>query len=201
MTEWRVRAQSRRAGALLGAAAVLLAGCTSAGGGSGPRTALGGPARHSAAASPPGRVVGHRISGTPGPGSVKHGSGPRIAGAPSLACAPPLGVPMGNRPVAASRLRVALPACLCCRWCACGGACCGCGPGRWPPRWWPRSHLTWQCCAHWPGPASEDGSPIWRVCGPGWPGCGSRACPVGPTRPAAGAVQARSPARAAAGAS
>jgi hypothetical protein len=199
MTSWPARARSRRVGALLGAIAVLVAGCTTAGGGSGPRADRAGPVRPSVAASPPGRVVAHPIAGPPGPGSVKHGSGPGIAGASSLAsCAPPLGGPVVRRVGAAFRPRVAVPACLCCRWCACAWACCGCGPGRWPPRWWPRSHLAWQCCLRWLGPPGEDSSPIWPVCGPG---CGSRACPVGPARPAAGSVQARSLGGAAAGAS
>ena len=188
MTAWRVRAQSRRVGALLGAVAVLLAGCMTAGEGSAPRA---GPARHPAAPSPPARVAGHRIAGAPRPGGVKHGGGPRIAGAPSLACAPPMGVPVVHRPVAVSRLRVAAPACLCGRWCACVWACCGLG--RWPP-----SHLTWQCCPRWLAPPGGDGSPVWPVCRPG---CGPGACPVGPARPAAGAARARSPGGAAAGAS
>jgi hypothetical protein len=198
MTAWHLWARSRRAGALLGVIAVLVAGCTAAGGG-GLRAGRAGPARQSVAASPPGRVVAHRTAGAPGPGSVKPGSGPRTAGASSLAqCVSPLGDPGAGRPGAASRLPVAVPACLCCRWCACAWACCGCGPGRWPPRWWPRSHLAWQCCLRWLGPPGEDSSPIWPVCGPG---CGSRACPVGPARPAAGSVQARSLGGAAAGAS
>jgi len=193
MTAWPAR--SRRAGALLAAVAVLLAGCTTAGGGSGLRAGQAGPARHPAAASLPGHVAAHRIAGTAGPGGVQHGSGPGIAGASSLAlCAPPLGGPVVNRAGAASRLRMAVPACLCCRW----WACCGCGPGRWPPRWWPRSHLAWQCCPRWLGPPGGDGSRIWPVCGPG---CGSHACPAGPSRPAAGSVPARSPGGAAAGAS
>ena len=179
MTAWPARARTR-AGALLGAVAVLVAGCTAAGGG----------ARHSVAASQPGRVVAHRIAGTPGPGRITRGSGPRMAGASPLAqCAPPLGDPVVNRAGAGPRLRVAGPVCLCCRWCACAGACCGCGPGRWPPRWWPRSRLAWPCCPRWLGPPGGDGSPIWPECGLG---CGSHACPVGPVRSAAGAVQARS---------
>jgi hypothetical protein len=199
MTAWHLRARSRRTGALLGAIAVLVAGCTTTGGGSGPRADRAGAAGHSVAASPPGRVFAHRIAGIPGPGAVKHGSGPGIAGASSLApCAPPLGGPAVNGAGAASRLRVAVPACLCCRWCACAWACCGCSPGRWPPRWWPpRSHLAWQCCPRWLGPPDWDSSPIRSACGPG---CASPACPVGPARSAAGSVQARSPGGAVAGA-
>ena len=200
MTAWHVRARSRRAGALLGAIAVLVAGCTAAGGGSGPRADRAGAARHSVAASPPGRVFAHRIAGTAAPGRARHGSGPGIAGASSLAqCAPPLGDPMVNRAGAASRLRVAVPACLCCRWCACAFACCGCSPGRWPPQWWsPYSHLAWQCCPPWLGPLDGDSAPVRPVCGPG---CASRACPVGPARSAAGSVQARSSGGAGVGAS
>jgi len=198
MTALPARARSRRVGALLGAVAVLVAGCATAGGGGGPQAGRAGPARHLAPASPPGRVVAHRIAGTPGPGSVKHGSGPRIAGAPSLACAPPMAAPAVTRAGAASGPRVAVQGCLCCRWCACAWACCVCGPGRWPPRWWPRSHLAWPCCPRWLGPPGGDDSPIWPGCGPG---CGLRACPVGPAMPAAGPVQARSSGSAAAGAS
>ena len=198
MTAWPARARARRVAALLGAVVVLVAGCAAAGGGSGPRAGRAGPAQHSVAASPPGRVVAHRIAGTPGPGSVKHGSGPRIAGAPSLACAPPMAAPAVTRAGAASGPRVAVQGCLCCRWCACAWACCVCGPGRWPPRWWPRSHLAWPCCPRWLGPPGGDDSPIWPGCGPG---CGLRACPVGPAMPAAGPVQARSSGSAAAGAS
>jgi len=182
MTASHVRARSRRAGALFGAIAVLVAGCAAAGGGSGPWADRAGAARHSVAASPP--------------GSVEHGSGSGIAGASSLTpCAPPLGDPVVNRAGAASRLRAAVPACLCCRWCACAWACCGCSPGRWPP---PRSHLAWQCCPRWLGPPDWDSSPPRPACGPG---CGSRACPVGPARSAAGSVQARSPGGGAIGAS
>lgn len=180
MTGWPVRARSRRAGALLGAAAILVAGCTAA----------GGSARHSVAASRPGHVGAHPIAGTPGPGRIARGSRPGMAGASSLAqCAPPLGDPVAGRAGAAPRLRVAEPGYLCCRWCACARACCGCGPARWPPWWWPRPRPAWPCCPRWLGPPDGDGSPIWRGCGPG---CGPGTCPVGPARPAAGAVQARS---------
>jgi hypothetical protein len=199
MTAWPVRARSPRAGALLGVVAVLLAGCTAAGAGSTPRAGPAGPDRHSAAASSPGRGVAHRTARTPGPGSVTHGSRPKVAGASSLAqCAPPLGVPAVGRAGAVSRPRVAVRACLCCRWCACAWACCGCGAGRWPPRWWPRSHLVWPCCPRWLGPPDGESSSIWPACGPG---CESGACPVGPARSAAGAVQARAPGGALAGAS
>ena len=192
MTAWPARARSRRAGALLGAVAILLAGCTAADGDSTPRA---GPIRHAAAASRPGRVVAHRIAGTPGPGSITRGSGPGIAGASPLAsCPPPLGDPVANRAGVAPRLRAAVPACLCCRWCDCAWACCDCGPGEWQPR----SHLAWQCCPRWLRPPGGDSSLILPVCGPG---CESRACPIGPARPAAGSVQARSPGGAAASAS
>jgi|SRR5690348_9927379 len=62
-------------GRAVGAIAVLVAGCTAAGGGSGAGADRAGLARHSVAASPPGRVF-HRIVTTPRPGSGKHGSGP-----------------------------------------------------------------------------------------------------------------------------
>lgn len=199
MTAWHVRARSRRAGALLAAIAVLVAGCTAADGGSGPRADRAGTARHYVAANPPGRIFAHGIAGTPGPRSVKHGGGSKIgrasAGAP---CAAALGAPIANRASAACRPRVAVPACLCCRWCACAWACCGCGPGPWPPQWWPpHSHLAWWCCPRWLGPPGWDGAPIRPACGPG---CRSLACPVGPARSAAGSVQAPSSGGAAIGA-
>ena len=198
MTAWPARAQSRRVGALLSTVVVLVAGCATAGGGSGPQAGRAGSARHSVAASPPGRVAAHRIAVTPGPGGVTPAARPGIAGVPSVACAPPLGIPLVDRAGAAPRLRVAVPTCLCCRWCACAWACCGCGPGRWPPRWWPRSYLAWPCCPRPLGPPDGESSPIWPACGPG---CGSGACPVGPARPAAGSVQVRSPGGGAASAS
>jgi hypothetical protein len=173
MTTSHVRARSRQAAALLGAIAVLVAGCTAAGGGSGAPADRAGPARHSVAASPPGRAF-HRIATTPRPGSGTHRSGPGIGRTSPLApCAPPLGDPVTYRAGAASRLRVAVLACLCCRWCACAWTCCGCGPGRWPPR----SHLAWQCCPYPLGPPGGDSSAIPPACGPG---CGSFACPAGP---------------------
>lgn len=201
MTASHVRARSRRAGALLGVIAVLVAGCTAVGGSSGPRVGPAGPTRHSVAASPSGRVI-QRTAGPPGVGSVRHGSTPGIAAASSLAqCAPPLGDPGVSRPGAASRPRVAVPACLCCGWSACAWTCGGCAPGRWPPQ----SHLAWQCCPRWLGPPGGDSPAIPPACGPG---CGSFACPVGPqargpgsARSAAGSVQARSPGGLAAGAS
>jgi hypothetical protein len=199
MKAWPAWARSRRAGALLGAAAVLLAGCTTAGGGSGPPADRTGPAGHSAAASPPGRVAAHRIAGTPGPGSITHGSGPGIGRASSLAwCTPPPGDRVVNRAGAAPRLRAAAPARERCCWCDCAWACCGCGPGRGPPGWWPRSRLAWQCCPRWLGPPDGDSSPIWPVCGPG---CGSRACPVGPPGPLRVRSRLAPPRGAAAGAS
>jgi hypothetical protein len=192
MTASHLRARSRRAGALLGAVAVLVAGCTASGGGSGARADRAAPARHLVAASPPARVL-HGIATTPGPGSVEHGSGPGIAGvSPVAPCAPALGDPVTYRAGAASRPRVAVPACPCCRWCGCAWACCGCSPGRWTLRPQP----AWQCCPRWLGPPGGESSPIPPACGPG---CGSFACPVGPPAPrlgparsAAGSVQARS---------
>ena len=193
MTASHLRARSLRAGALLSAVAVLIAGCTGAGGGSNARANRAGPARQSVTASPPGRVL-HRIATTPGPGTVQHVSGPGTAGASSVApCAPPLGVPVTYKAGAASRLRVAVPACPCCRWCACAWACCGCGPGRWTPR----SYAVWQCCPRWFESPDGDSSPIPSACGPG---CRSFACPAGPQEPglaparsAAGSVQVGSP--------
>ena len=199
MTAWHLWARSRQAGALLGAIAVLVAGCTAAGGDSGLQADRAAPARHSVAASSSGHSFAHRLAATRGPGSVTHGSGPGMAGAAFLAqCAPPLGDPVVNRAGALSRPRVAVPACPCCRWCACAWTWHGCDPSRWMPQRWPRSHLARPCCPRWLGPPVGDGSPIWPACGPG---CGSRACPVGPARSAAGAVEARSPSGAAAGAS
>ena len=200
MTGWLVRARSQQAGALLAAIVVLVAGCAAAGGSGGPRADRAGAARHSAAASPPGRVFAHRIARTPAPGGVKHGAGPGIAGAWSPAsCAPALGNPVVDRSSTASRLRMVMPACLCCRWCACAGVCCGCRPSQWPPRWRPPpSPLAWQCCPRWLGPPDGDTSPIQWAC---WPGCAPRACPVGPARSAVGSVPARSSGGAAVGAS
>ena len=199
MTASPARPRSRLAGALLGTVVVLLAGCTAAGGASTPRAEPPGPARHSVAASRHGRVVAPRTAGTPAPGRVTHGSRPKIAGASPLAqCAPPVGDPVVGRAGAVSRPRVAVPACLCCRWCACAWACCGCGTSRWPPRWWPRSRLAWPCCPRLLGPPEGDSSPIWPTCGPG---CASGACPVERAGSAAGAVQGRAPGGAVAGAS
>jgi hypothetical protein len=189
MTASHVWARSRRAGALLGAVAVLVAGCT-AGGGNGARADRAGPARHSVATSPPRRAFAHPAATTPS--SVKHSSGQRIARSRSpVLCAPPLGHPVTYRAGAASGLPVAVPTCLCCRWCACAWACCGCGPGRWPPR----LHLTWLCCPRPLGSPGGDSSSIPSAC---WPGCRSFACPIGPRAPglgparsAAGSVQAR----------
>src|SRR5215469_10751514 len=109
MTGWHVRARSQQAGALLGAIAVLVTGCAAAGRGGGLRADRAGGARHSVAASPPGRVFAHRIAGTPGPGGVKHGAGPGIAGTWSLTlCAPVLGPPVVDRG-GASRPRMTMP--------------------------------------------------------------------------------------------
>jgi hypothetical protein len=56
--------------------------------------------------------------------------------------------------------------------------------------------MAWWCCPRWLGPPEGDSSPTQPWCEPG---CGSRACPIGPQAPvlgparsAAGAVQARS---------
>src|SRR5690348_15704115 len=78
MTTSHVRALSRRAGALLGAGAFLVAGCTAAGGGSGLRADRAGPAHGAVAASSSGHSFAHWATRAPARGSVKHGSGSRI---------------------------------------------------------------------------------------------------------------------------
>src|SRR5215472_10537232 len=95
MTTSHVRAVSGRTGALLGAIAVLVTGCAAAGGGSGPRASRAGGTQDTVAASPSGHIAAHRAAGTTGPGSVRHGSGSRIAWAPTLPrCAHPVGHPV-----------------------------------------------------------------------------------------------------------
>jgi len=201
MTASQARAGSGRAGALLGAIAVLAAGCAAAGGGSGrPPAAQAASNQGSVAASPAGRVVAHRTAGDTGPGMVRHGSGPGIArgSSPGL-CAPPVGDPVANQVGAASGSTAAVPMCLCCWGCACAWACCGCGPGPWPPRWPAHSRLAWECCARWQQRPGWRTSPVPVACEPG---CSSPACPLGPPAPvpgparaAAGSVQDRSPGR------
>ena len=197
MTASHTRVLSRRAGALLGAITVLAAGCTAAGGGSGPRADQAGAAPGTVAASPSGHSFAHRTGGTTGPG-VRHGGGSRIAPARSLPpCAYTAGHPVATPGGAAPSSPVAIAVC----WCACARDCCGCGLSRWPPR----SHLAWLCCPRWLGPPGGDSSPVRLACGLG---CGSFGCPAGPQAPglgparsAAGSVQARSPRGVAAGAS
>jgi hypothetical protein len=195
MTASHVRALSGRAGALLGAVALLVLGCTTACAGSGPRPGQAAGAHETAVASSSSRLA-HRIAATTGPSSVRHASGSRIARPPSLQCAYSPGHPVAHR---------AAPVCACCNWCACAWACCGCGPGHWRPQWSPRSRLAWQCCSSWQWPPGEGAALIRSDC---WPGCRSLACPAGrrasapwPARAAGGSIPARSPGGARAGAS
>jgi hypothetical protein len=194
MTTLHVRALSRRAGALLGAVAVLAAGCAAAGGNSGPRAARAGTAQDAGAAS----ASSLRFARPTGPGSVKHSSGAPIRSpTPLFQCEHPMGHPVAGPVSAASRSRLVISACPCCGWCSCAWACCGCGPGRWPPGWGPRSHLAWLCCARWHWPPSAGAALIPPACEPG---CRSFACPAGPRilvpgpgGATAGSVQERSP--------
>jgi hypothetical protein len=197
MTASRVRALSRRAGALLGAVAVLAAGCAPAAGRSGPGAGRAGTAQATVAATASSRSFARRAARTTGPGSVKHSSGARIAGPPPpFWCEPAMGHPVASPASAAPGSRLVVPVCPCCR-CACAWACCGCGPGRWPG-WWPRSPLAWLCCARWHRPPADGAAPIPPACGPG---CRSFACPAGaarvlvprPARAAAGSAPERSP--------
>jgi hypothetical protein len=186
MTTSPGRCLSIRAGALLGAIAVLIAGCTAAYRGSPPRAGRAGAAHAMTAARSSGRGFAHRSGGTARTGNTRHASGFKTAQAPSLArCAPPIGDPAG-RAGAAPGSRAAVPLCLCCRWCACAGACCGCGPDRWPPR----SHLAWVCCSRWQWQPDRGDSPIPLACGPG---CSSDACPIGPPTPVLGPGPLRVP--------
>jgi len=80
MTTARARAQSRLAGALLGAIMLLAAGCSARGGGS-PGTDPAGTAHEAVAVT----SSGHAFAGrTAGPIGGRRGSGSRIAWAPSL---------------------------------------------------------------------------------------------------------------------
>lgn len=107
MTTSHARALSARAGALLGAIAVLLAGCTAAGGSSGTRAAQAATAGGPVAASPAGRAVAPSTAEAPGTGRVRHGSGPGIArGLSPAMCSSggrPSGVPGGRRAQLADR--------------------------------------------------------------------------------------------------
>jgi hypothetical protein len=191
MTTSHIRAPSKRAGALLGAIAILLTGCMAPGAGSAPRSGRAGAAPDAVATSPSGHSFAHRTTGTTGTSSVRHGRAPTVARAsPLSACALAAGRPVTYAASPASRAPVALPICLCCPWCACAWVCCGCGPGGWSPGRWPaRSPVAWRCCWRWPPPPSWGGSPIPPTC---WPGCIQRACPAwrqaavpGPARTAA----------------
>ena len=118
-----------------------------------------GATQEAVAASPSGHSSAHR---TAGPRSVRHGSGPGIAWAPSLLpCALAAGHPVMYPAGPASRTPVAVPMRPWCLWCSCAWVCCGCGPGGWPlGRSSPRSHLAWQCCSRWPGQPGWGSSPI-----------------------------------------
>lgn len=196
MTSSHVRALTGRAGALLGAIAVLITGCTAAGGGSGPRADRADAAHDAVATRPPGHIVAHRAARTTGPGGFRHGGGARIAWATPLSqCAHPVGHQMVY-PAGASRSPVAVPMCLCCRWRGCAWACCGCGPSCRPPRWWSRPHLAWLRCSRWRWPPGCGSSRLPPGCGPG---CRARTCltwrqpPVpGPASAAAGSSRDRS---------
>ena len=84
MTTSPGRGLSIRAGVLLGAIAVLAAGCTAAYRGNPPRAERAGAAHVVTAARSSGRGFAHRSGGTAGPGS-----GFRPAQAPSLAALAP----------------------------------------------------------------------------------------------------------------
>lgn len=186
----RIRAPSRRAGALLGAIAILLTGCMAPGAGSGPRSGRAGAASDTVVTGPSGHSFAHRATGTTGPRGVSHGRGPTVARASSLsACALAAGHPVSYSAGPASRAPVALPICPCCPWCDCAWICCGCRPGGWSPR----SPVAWQCCWRWQTRPSWGGSAIPPTC---WPGCRQRACPTwrqatvpGPSRTAAPSLQ------------
>jgi len=200
MSTSQVRALARRAGALLGAVAVLAAGCATPRAGSGPRAGRAEAAVAASASSASSHGVAHRTARTTGPGVVRHSSRTRIAGPRTLfRCAPAVGHPVVSPVSAASGSRLVVPVCSCCRGCSCAWACCGCGPGRWPPR----PHLVWLCCARWHPPPGWGSSPIPPAC---WPGCGALACPAGARVPvpgpaAAGSSQDRAPGGPTAGAS
>lgn len=195
MATWPVRALSRRAGALLGAVAVLAAGCAAAGGASGPPASRAGTTQDAVAARASSHSFAHRTARTTWPGSVRHSSRARIAGPlPLIQCELAMGHPVVYPVSAASRSHLVVSVCPCCGWCSCAWACCGCGPGWWRPEWWPRAHPAWLCCARWQWPPSEGA--LIPACGPG---CRSLMCPAGarvpgpgPARATAGSVQVRS---------
>ena len=189
MTTSPGRGLSIQAGALLGAIAVLTAGCTAAYRGSPPPASRPGAAHGVIAARSSGRGFAHGNDGTAGRGSARHESGFQTVQAPPWArCALPISDPVAHRVAAPPGSRAAAAMCLCCRWCACAcaWACCGCGPGRWPPRF----HLVWLCCSRWQWPPGRGDSPPPLACRPG---CSPGACPMEPPTPVLG------PARSAAG--
>ena len=195
MTASHIRALSERAGALLGAIAILVTGCMAPGAGGSPPHGRAVAAPDTFAASPSGNISSHRTTGTAGTSSVRHGRAATVARAsPLSACALAAGHPVTYSAGPASRAPVALPICPCCLWCACAWVCCGCVPSVWSPeRWSPRSPVAWQCCWRWPPPPSWGSSPVRPTC---WPGCTQRACPAwrqaavpGPARMAAPSLQ------------
>src|SRR5260221_11438601 len=110
MTTLHVRALSRRAGALLGAVAVLAAGCAAAGGGSGPGAGRAGAAQGAVAARASSRSFAHRTAQTTGPGSVRHSSAATITGPlPLFQCEHAMGHPVVSPVSAASRPRLGIP--------------------------------------------------------------------------------------------
>src|SRR5258708_31714803 len=110
MTSWHVRAQSSGAGALLGAVAVLAAGCGAAGGGSGPGAGRAGAAQGAVAARASSRSFAHRTAQTTGPGSVRHSSAATITGPlPLFQCEHAMGHPVVSPVSAASRSRLVIP--------------------------------------------------------------------------------------------
>ena len=84
MTSAHARAISRLAGALIGALTLLAAGCSTAGGGGGPRADPAVAAHDAVAVSPSGRASGGHAPAATGPISGRPGSGSRMAWAPSL---------------------------------------------------------------------------------------------------------------------
>jgi hypothetical protein len=155
MATSHVRAPLGRAGALLGAIAVLVTGCAAAGGG--PQAGQTGAAQ--AAPRSSGHTAAHRAAVTTRPGGVRHGSESRTAwNRPLPQCAYSAGRPV----VAGPRSPVAEPRCPCCLWCDCAWSCCGCSPGWWSARPYPAR----QFCPCWEWPPIWGGSPISSTSGP-----------------------------------
>jgi hypothetical protein len=156
MTTPHVRAPLGRAGALLGAIAVLVTGCTAAGGG-GRQVGRAGAAQ--AAARSSGHTAAHWAAVTTRPGGVRRGSESGIArDRPLRQCAYSAGRPV----VAGPRSPVAVPSCPCCLWCDCAWACCGCSAYWWSARPYPAR----QSCSCWDWPPIWGGSPMSRASGP-----------------------------------